>query len=252
MKPFLWLLVLPLQSVLPLSFAPVQFSTSESLTAPMEAPPQAQYGAPLEPLGFGSAQPESDPGPGPDAERDYLRGSQFAPDGTSSAGSSTPISSLAAEEEESLVDSQPICFKENPFLVANRRGKGRPAGQQVLSGPPVGYGKGGQLQPWLFNKASRLPACGVEAAWCVYTVPVGSAAPSPGPSNGSLHRDSPDCTEVFTLKRFIWTQRSTSHFLEGYNRCAHPFRAINRKCAHQFLTRWVLWFCTVGGKEVKH
>uniref|UniRef100_A0AAQ4S8F9 Protein scribble homolog n=1 Tax=Gasterosteus aculeatus aculeatus TaxID=481459 RepID=A0AAQ4S8F9_GASAC len=129
-----------------------RFSTSESLTAHMEAPPQAQYGAPLEPLGFGSAHPESDPGP--DADRDYLRGSQFAPDGTSSAGSSTPISSLAAEEEESLVDSQPICFKENPFLVANRRGKGRPAGQQVLSGPPVGYGKGGQLQPWLFNKAS--------------------------------------------------------------------------------------------------
>nr|XP_040023343.1 protein scribble homolog isoform X5 [Gasterosteus aculeatus aculeatus] len=162
-----------------------RFSTSESLTAHMEAPPQAQYGAPLEPLGFGSAHPESDPGP--DADRDYLRGSQFAPDGTSSAGSSTPISSLAAEEEESLVDSQPICFKENPFLVANRRGKGRPAGQQVLSGPPVGYGKGGQLQPWLFNKAAPSDFTRTESPIREAPYSPTIQPPSHHSSNSSLH-----------------------------------------------------------------
>lgn len=148
----------------------------------MEAPPQA--GAPLEPLGFGLAPPtkpldRTDPESRPrlNAEHDHLHGSQVSPNGTSvadSAGSSTTLNSLAPEEEENLVDSQPICFRENPFLVANRRGKG----QQVLSGPPVGYGKSGQLQPWLFNKASRLPECGVEAAWCVtaHTLCFGSLA----------------------------------------------------------------------------
>lgn len=152
----------------------------------MEAPLQAQYGPPLEPLGLSlghSTKPLShmDPEscPSLDTEHvlqsedaDYLHGSQFSPNGTSttdSAGSSTTIhsSTFAAEEEECLVDSQPICFKENPFLVANRKGKGRPPGEQILSGPPVGYGKQGQLQPWLFSKASRLPECGLEAAWCV-------------------------------------------------------------------------------------
>ncbi|KAG8009568.1 Protein scribble-like protein [Nibea albiflora] len=165
-----------------------RFSTSVSLAAPMEAPLQAQYGAPLEPLGFGLGHPTKplshmDPEscPSLNAEHllqsehtDYLHGSQFSPNGTSttdSVGSSTTINSstcAADEEEECLVDSQPICFKENPFLVANRKGKGRPVGEQILSGPPVGYGKQGQLQPWLFSKASRLGLeCGLEAAWCV-------------------------------------------------------------------------------------
>ncbi|XP_042366462.1 LOW QUALITY PROTEIN: protein scribble homolog [Plectropomus leopardus] len=143
-----------------------RFSTSVSLTAPMEAPLQAQYGAPLEPLGFGLVHPtkpvsHTDPEscPALNTEPDYLHGSQFSPNGTStsdSAGSSTTINSSTfapEEEEECLVDSQPICFKENPFLVANRKGKGRPPGEQILSGPPVGYGKQGQLQPWLFSKA---------------------------------------------------------------------------------------------------
>lgn len=160
----------------PLSFAPVQFSTSAPLTAPMEAPLQAQYGAPLEPLGFSLAHPANPLGhmdPESCPQHDYLLGSQFSANGSStadSAGSSTTINSTACgpeEEEECLVDSQPICFKENPFLVANRKGKGLPRGQQILSGPPVGYGKQGQLQPWLFSKASRLPECGLEAAWCV-------------------------------------------------------------------------------------
>ncbi|KAM3860349.1 protein scribble homolog [Diretmus argenteus] len=130
---------------------------------------RAQCGAPLEPLGFdlGHAtqslyhmDPQSYPSMNP--ESGHLPGSQLAPSGTTTtqkASSSTPVNSTSSsqtgedEEEECLVDSQPLCFNENPFLVANRKGKGRPAGQQVLSGPPVGYGKQGQLLPWLYNKA---------------------------------------------------------------------------------------------------
>lgn len=70
------------------------------------------------------------------------------------------------EDEECLVDSQSICFSENPFLVANRKGKGRPPEERILSGPPVGYGRHGQLQPWLYNKASSLAEC--FSAECVF------------------------------------------------------------------------------------
>ncbi|XP_065804642.1 protein scribble homolog isoform X4 [Labrus bergylta] len=142
-----------------------RFSTSINLTAPMEAPLQAQYGAPLEPLGFGLVHPSKplshmDPESSLGLNSHHDLHHQFSPNGTAasdSAGSSTTIDSstfAAEEEEECLVDSQPICFKENPFLVANRRGKGRPPAEQILSGPPVGYGKQGQLQPWLFSKGS--------------------------------------------------------------------------------------------------
>lgn len=65
----------------------------------------------------------------------------------------------AKEEEECLVDSQPICFCENPFLVANRKSKACPPKERILSGPPVGYGSHGQLQPWLYSKASSLGEC---------------------------------------------------------------------------------------------
>lgn len=78
----------------------------------------------------------------------------------------------AQEDEECLVDSQPICFSENPFLVANRKGKGRPPEERILSGPPVGYGRHGQLQPWLYSKASSLGEFYLMSvfsgqAWCV-------------------------------------------------------------------------------------
>lgn len=133
----------------------------------MEAPLQVQCGPPLEPLecilGL-SAKPLACPSHSAEhqlrsEDTDYLHGSHFSPNGTSapdSVGSSTTLDD-EEEEEESLVDSQPICFKENPFLVANRKGKGRPPAEQILSGPPVGYGRRGQLQPWLFSKARRLP-----------------------------------------------------------------------------------------------
>ncbi|XP_029935661.1 protein scribble homolog isoform X2 [Myripristis murdjan] len=145
-----------------------RFSPSVSLTAPMEAPLQAQCRAPLEPLGFGLGHitkplyhmdPQSCPTLNPESE--HLHGIQLSPNGTSTcqqSSSTTPNSTLTPitaedEEQECLVDSQPICFKENPFLVANRRGKGLPPGEQILSGPPVGYGRQGQLQPWVYSKA---------------------------------------------------------------------------------------------------
>ncbi|XP_037612585.1 protein scribble homolog isoform X2 [Sebastes umbrosus] len=170
-----------------------RFSTSVSVTAPMEAPLQAQYGAPLEPLGFSPTEPlnHMDPESCPSltTEHDYLHGSQFSPNGTSttdSAGSSTTINSSTfapEEEEENLVDSQPICFKENPFLVANRKGKGRPAGQQILSGPPTGYGKQGQLQPWLFSKAPPSDFTRTES-------PIREAPYSPTIQPANLHYSS--------------------------------------------------------------
>lgn len=146
----------------------------------MEAPLQPQYGPPLEPLGFSLGHgPESfsrlDPESCPNNHEDYRHGSQLAPSLNSvatSAGSSTTIHSSTQEEEEEeeeecLIDSQPICFKENPFLVANRRGKGGASGEQILSGPPVGYGKPGQLQPWLYSKASSRAECALLPACCV-------------------------------------------------------------------------------------
>ncbi|XP_051467316.1 protein scribble homolog isoform X5 [Apus apus] len=54
-------------------------------------------------------------------------------------------------EQECLIDSQPILFSENPFVVANRRGKA--AGQAGLGGPPLGYGRGGVLKTNLYSKA---------------------------------------------------------------------------------------------------
>ncbi|XP_014747669.1 PREDICTED: protein scribble homolog [Sturnus vulgaris] len=55
------------------------------------------------------------------------------------------------EPAECLIDSQPIPFSENPFVVANRRGKA--AGRAGLGGPPLGYGRGGVLKTSLYCKA---------------------------------------------------------------------------------------------------
>ncbi|XP_037982235.1 protein scribble homolog isoform X4 [Motacilla alba alba] len=55
------------------------------------------------------------------------------------------------ETPECLIDSQPIPFSENPFVVANRRGKA--TGTASLGGPPLGYGRGGVLKTSLYSKA---------------------------------------------------------------------------------------------------
>ncbi|XP_052416230.1 protein scribble homolog isoform X15 [Carassius gibelio] len=88
----------------------------------------------------------------------------------------------ATEEEECLVDSQPICFSENPFLVANRKSKGCPPDERILSGPPVGYGRHGQLQPWLYSKSSPSEPHRIDS-------PVRDAAHSPHNSQQS-HKSS--------------------------------------------------------------
>lgn len=58
------------------------------------------------------------------------------------------------ETPECLIDSQPIPFSENPFVVANRRGKA--TGTAGLGGPPLGYGRGGVLKTSLYSKASSV------------------------------------------------------------------------------------------------
>lgn len=65
-------------------------------------------------------------------------------------------------EPECMIDSQPILFSENPFVVANRRGKA--AGKACLGGPPLGYGRGGVLKTNLYSKASSPAACCVRHA----------------------------------------------------------------------------------------
>ncbi|TRZ00120.1 hypothetical protein DNTS_020310, partial [Danionella cerebrum] len=91
------------------------------------------------------------------------------------------------EEEECLVDSQPICFSENPFLVANRKGKGCPPEERILSGPPVGYGRQGQLQPWLYSKASGLGECASPSESFRIDSPVRDAAHSPHSSQSNIN-----------------------------------------------------------------
>lgn len=50
-------------------------------------------------------------------------------------------------EKQSLVDSQPIPFSTNPFVLARRQG---PA---CLGRPPLGYSQGGLLKTSLYTKA---------------------------------------------------------------------------------------------------
>ncbi|XP_049338905.1 protein scribble homolog isoform X3 [Astyanax mexicanus] len=74
-----------------------------------------------------------------------------------------PATAQEMQEEECLVDSQPISFSENPFLIANRKGKGRPAVECLLSGPPTGYGRKGQLQTSLYNKGPSVEAQRIDS-----------------------------------------------------------------------------------------
>lgn len=139
-----------------------QFSPSFATFFTMEA---AMPAVPVDPLGFEKVHASMY-----HVEPVALPSSPVCP-AASSAASKPPqtdtwdpltapgVPQEAKEEEECLVDSQPICFSENPFLVANRKSKGRPPDERILSGPPVGYGRHGQLQPWLYSKASSLGQC---------------------------------------------------------------------------------------------
>ncbi|CAB1340631.1 unnamed protein product, partial [Coregonus sp. 'balchen'] len=141
-----------------------RLSPSVSATVPTEAPMQAQCSFPLEPLGFGLGQPptslfhvdphalpQSCPTMNTEAEPLYMSQHSPSPSITSSNQEAARQEALPTgedEEEVVLVDSQPINFTENPFLVANRRSKGLPPSERILSGPHVGYGSAGKLQPW--------------------------------------------------------------------------------------------------------
>ncbi|XP_054876855.1 protein scribble homolog isoform X16 [Poeciliopsis prolifica] len=153
-----------------------RFSASVTLTAPMEAPLPANHGAPIEPFGSGKTTKPL---------IDYLHQSQLSHNGASSVPDSPAVDSTVfpEEEEECLVDSQPMCFNENPFLVANRRGRDLPPGERILSGPPVGYGRQGKLQPWLFSKASSTDYTRTDS-------PVREAPYSPTIQPPSLHSSS--------------------------------------------------------------
>ncbi|XP_014871800.1 protein scribble homolog isoform X12 [Poecilia latipinna] len=176
-----------------------RFSASVTLTAPMEAPLPANHGAPIEPFGSGKpAEPLTD----------YLHQSQLSHNGTSSIPDSPAVDSTVSpeEEEECLVDSQPMCFSENPFLVANRRGRGLPPGERILSGPPVGYGRQGKLQPWLFSKASSSDYSRTDS-------PVREAPYSPTIQPANIH-----LTATLTAK----DSTSSSSDLYGVRNNFHP------------------------------
>ncbi|XP_008394837.1 protein scribble homolog isoform X19 [Poecilia reticulata] len=176
-----------------------RFSASVTLTATMEAPLPANHGAPLEP--FGSGKPA-------ELLTDYFHQSELSHNGTSSVPDSPAVDSTVSpeEEEECLVDSQPMCFSENPFLVANRRGRGLPPGERVLSGPPVGYGRQGKLQPWLFSKASSSDYSRTDS-------PVREAPYSPTIQPANIH---------FTATPTAKDSTSSSSDLYGVRNNFHP------------------------------
>ncbi|XP_051572303.1 protein scribble homolog isoform X1 [Myxocyprinus asiaticus] len=162
-----------------------RFSTSFATFTTMEA---AMPAGPVDPMGFEKVHASMY-----HVEPFILPSSPTCP-ATSSAASKQPqavtldlIPSLevpqdAREEEECLVDSQPISFSENPFLVANRKSKCYHPEECILSGPPVGYGRQGQLQPWLYSKASPSEPHSIDS-------PVRDAAHSPYSSQQS-HKSS--------------------------------------------------------------
>ncbi|XP_057680943.1 protein scribble homolog isoform X7 [Corythoichthys intestinalis] len=154
-----------------------RFSSPLNPTTLMEAPLLAQYGAPLDP---------------PDFILNHSPNHLMDPTTSKEdSASSTATLNSTEQDEEALVDSQPICFKENPFLVANRKGKGLPANQQILSGPPVGYGKQGQLQPWLFSKTPSSDYTRTES-------PIRDASYSPTIQPATIHFTSTPNTKDHT------------------------------------------------------
>nr|XP_008106624.1 PREDICTED: collagen alpha-1(I) chain isoform X2 [Anolis carolinensis] len=83
----------------------------------------------------------------------------------------------AEGEAPSLVDSQPIPFSANPFVLANRKGGAR------LGGPPLGYGKGGVLKTSLCAKVP-VPGEGEAGAW---REPPGGGSSASSAQQASVH-----------------------------------------------------------------
>lgn len=151
-------------TVLSLLSLTLQLCSSFTESCPMESALQARPSGTIEPLCFEKAHAALY-----HVDAPILPSSSLCPITASAApkqpaampqdSSPAPTVTQETQEEECLVDSQPICFKENPFLVANRKSKGRPLEESILSGPPTGYGRQGQLQTWLYTKASPWAVC---------------------------------------------------------------------------------------------
>ncbi|KAK7170243.1 hypothetical protein R3I94_000471 [Phoxinus phoxinus] len=128
------------------------------------------------------------------------------------------------QEEECLVDSQPICFSENPFLVANRKGKGCPPEERILSGPPVGYGRHGQLQPCLYSKGSPSELLRIDS-------PVRDAAHSPHNSQSNIQfpsnantKDSSSSTKPGAIQPLSRVRPAVSPASQDGHSSPNPFQ----------------------------
>ncbi|XP_058688286.1 protein scribble homolog isoform X4 [Poecile atricapillus] len=112
------------------------------------SPPAAWHGREASPepaaAATGPPQPPAPPQPHTSGAQ-QPRGDKQDPEGCPLSQEQLP------ETPECLIDSQPIPFSENPFVVANRRGKA--AGAAGLGGPPLGYGRGGVLKTSPYSKA---------------------------------------------------------------------------------------------------
>ncbi|XP_047678753.1 protein scribble homolog isoform X27 [Tachysurus fulvidraco] len=165
-----------------------RLSSSFTESCPMESAVQAGSSGTIDPLCFEKAHATLY-----HVDAPVLPSSSLCSITTSSALRQTeampqdpsPSSAVTEEtqEEECLVDSQPICFKENPFLVANRKGKGRPLEERILSGPPTGYGRQGHLQTLLYNKGPSADPPRIDS-------PVREPLYSPGSQLPSLRQSS--------------------------------------------------------------
>ncbi|XP_062850037.1 protein scribble homolog isoform X4 [Trichomycterus rosablanca] len=164
-----------------------RLSLSSTESCPMECALQARPAAAIEPLVFEKAHAvlyHVDAPVHPSSQPCLITSSPVPKHSSAMTQDPAPAPTIAPEEEEEcLVDSQPMCFTENPFLVANRKSKGHPPSERILSGPPTGYGRQGKLQTSLYNKASPADGQRVDS-------PVREGHYSPSPQLASIHLTS--------------------------------------------------------------
>ncbi|OXB79030.1 UNVERIFIED_CONTAM: hypothetical protein H355_005906 [Colinus virginianus] len=123
--------------------------------------PVAQDGRDCSPAAALSTSCEPGPPQDPASPRRRTCGAEKPPLDQRDPTHCSPPQEPEAPEQECMIDSQPILFSENPFVVANRRGKA--AGRACLGGPPLGYGREGVLKTNLYSKASARTACSMPS-----------------------------------------------------------------------------------------
>ncbi|XP_053366666.1 protein scribble homolog isoform X5 [Clarias gariepinus] len=164
-----------------------RLTSSFTESHPMETALQARPSGSIEALCFETAHATLYHVDTPDSSSLYPIATSEAPRQSAAMPqdpSPAPTVPQETQEEECLVDSQPICFKENPFLVANRKNKGRPLEERILSGLPTGYGRQGNLQTWLYNKSPSADPPRIDS-------PVREPLYSPGSQLPSFRQSSP-------------------------------------------------------------